>query len=544
MAPQVPRSLDDRASLFVVMLVVLIGDTARGIMFPTLWPYVKSMGGNRIMQGYCVGAFSLGRVLISPILGDWSVKKGYKEVLCFSSVVLLTGVLGYALSTATWHLVYAQVVIGMGSGSLGVTRAYVADKSTAEQRTYLLAYVTAVQYAGFTVMPFAGAFLSHLLLDNEYPLAGPFKLNQFTAPAYIMAGAAVINFCLLKTIFQDSTPLPKKKKDKRNSPPPPLLLGDGTTAGEGLDKVYPSSSSALVASNASLSSKGFGSMLSTIPSSLNCSETSTSPATATSSSVGDMWPPKELKDEEEGWSRSEATIFLNGGGDSTLQERSLSKSYGRDSAERLVEPQPCPCLRPPSEMDLLIFGGFLLNMSTKGTIACFETLGAEYSMNHFGLTSSEAGVVFATFGAMGVVALLSIRVLCKLFNDVQIVLGGLVMMIGSCILFLPSPSGMNQLPLFLWAVFLMYAVGYPIGHTAVLGLFSKVVGKQPQGALLGWFGSAGSVARITFPIIAGVVSERLGTSTLFLFMVIILSTTFAILFIFRQPYLTSVENSS
>lgn len=37
----------------------------------------------------------------------------------------------------------------------------------------------------------------------------------------------------------------------------------------------------------------------------------------------------------------------------------------------------------------------------------------------------------------------------------------------------------------------------------VLGLFSKVVGAQPQGTLLGWFGSAGSLARIVFPVIAG-----------------------------------------
>lgn len=37
----------------------------------------------------------------------------------------------------------------------------------------------------------------------------------------------------------------------------------------------------------------------------------------------------------------------------------------------------------------------------------------------------------------------------------------------------------------------------------VLGLFSKVVGAQPQGTLLGWFGSAGSLARIGFPVIAG-----------------------------------------
>lgn len=62
--------------------------------------------------------------------------------------------------------------------------------------------------------------------------------------------------------------------------------------------------------------------------------------------------------------------------------------------------------RMPSVPDMLIYGGFLLNMSTKGTIACFETLGAEYSTTHFGMTSAEAGSTFATFGTIGVVRFL------------------------------------------------------------------------------------------------------------------------------------------
>lgn len=61
--------------------------------------------------------------------------------------------------------------------------------------------------------------------------------------------------------------------------------------------------------------------------------------------------------------------------------------------------------RMPSLPEMLIYGGFLLNMSTKGTIACFETLGAEYAMTHFGMTSAEAGSTFATFGMIGVVRL-------------------------------------------------------------------------------------------------------------------------------------------
>lgn len=59
------------------------------------------------------------------------------------------------------------------------------------------------------------------------------------------------------------------------------------------------------------------------------------------------------------------------------------------------------------------------------------------------------------------------RVICRYFNDVQIVLGGMGVMIVACMMFVLNPSGRSGLPLFLWAVFLMYSVGYPIGHTAV-----------------------------------------------------------------------------
>lgn len=70
---------------------------------------------------------------------------------------------------------------------------------------------------------------------------------------------------------------------------------------------------------------------------------------------------------------------------------------GRGEGQHREEPVP-------SFPGMLIYGGFLLIMSTRGTMACFETLGAEYAMTHFGMTSAEAGSTFATFGMIGVVS--------------------------------------------------------------------------------------------------------------------------------------------
>ena len=163
---------------------------------------------------------------------------------------------------------------------------------------------------------------------------------------------------------------------------------------------------------------------------------------------------------------------------------------------------------------MVIVGGILLNVATKGSIAIYETLGIQFATSHFpGMTAPDAGFLFASFGLMGVIALLYMKRLCAMWNDVQLIVGGMALMV-ACNLLLVGPS---KFPIwrFYVAIFLMYAIGYPVGHTAVIGMFSKVLGKRPQGALMGWFGSAGSLARVVFPILGGHVAQELGNNILF-----------------------------
>jgi hypothetical protein len=56
----------------------------------------------------------------------------------------------------------------------------------------------------------------------------------------------------------------------------------------------------------------------------------------------------------------------------------------------------------------------------------------------------------------------------------------------------------------------------------------SVVGRRPQGELLGWFASAGSLARIIFPIMSGYVANFSSMEMVFatLVGVLILSTAF------------------
>ena len=79
-------------------------------------------------------------------------------------------------------------------------------------------------------------------------------------------------------------------------------------------------------------------------------------------------------------------------------------------------------------------------------------------------------------------------------------------------------------------------IGYPIGHTAVIGWFSKAMKNKPQGFLLGIFGSAGSLARIVFPIMTGFIATYFSADAVFGVLAALLGTTLAILVVHRAAF--------
>ena len=62
----------------------------------------------------------------------------------------------------------------------------------------------------------------------------------------------------------------------------------------------------------------------------------------------------------------------------------------------------------------------------------------------------------------------------KYFSDVQLIAGGMAVM-GLGIAILMPIKGQMENPgwEYFLAMLMIYGVGYPIGHTAVIGLFSK-----------------------------------------------------------------------
>ena len=147
------EGLADPSGFSIICCVVLVGDMTRGVTFPIMWPLVQDLGGNSVWLGYAVGAFSFGRVLASPCFGKWSTQKGYATTLITSTSIMLCGCILFAHVYSVgslWFLIASQIVLGVGSATLGVTRAYVAEITATRQRTTYMALLTAVQYGAFS----------------------------------------------------------------------------------------------------------------------------------------------------------------------------------------------------------------------------------------------------------------------------------------------------------------------------------------------------------------------------------------------------------
>ena len=71
----------------------------------------------------------------------------------------------------------------------------------------------------------------------------------------------------------------------------------------------------------------------------------------------------------------------------------------------------------------------LLNVTTKGSIAVYETLGAETAVSDYGMTTPTVGVMITACGAFGFVMLLLFKAFWTArFTDTQLILGGIATM--------------------------------------------------------------------------------------------------------------------
>ena len=347
------------ASMLTVGAIVFIGDTSRGILFPILSTLCHRLGGSIIDLGYLVAMFSIGRLVITVPLGYLSDKFRHRLPLLISSSILALGATLWANAYTTnrlFVLYIAQFLLGVGSGSLGVSRSFVVEQCDPKKRTEALALLTALQYAGFTVSPILGSFL--------YSVGGAkSQYLSFALPSYLIALLAVCSLTGLLAFFKNIPADPVEYTHFSQ----PSVLHEGVSSRKPEIDLEPKSSEA----SASVTP-------------------TTSPiiSTSTISEKKENRCPKSASSDTD-----DIENHIEKG--RTCSEVEIDKTR-EDEGPKMLK----------SGIILVIIGMCLLNVATKGSISVYETLGAEIGLLDYKMSTVTLGALISGSGAVGFCQLL------------------------------------------------------------------------------------------------------------------------------------------
>lgn len=380
----------DWVSIAVVYWITLVSEASRGLMLPSTWPYFNSLGGSKTMLGVFVASFSMGRMATTIPLGYLSDNFSTSTVLTFASAIQVLGHFIYALAPSLPVLYASRIIVGFGSATMSVCRAHLTRAVPSSLRTHHFAYLSALQFIGFAVLPGFGGLLA--LLPELHPL--PFlRFNGFTYPAYVLVICNLLCMMLIYSLYFDPPPSPPRRR--------PQASANG-----------------------------------------------------------------EIVD------------------------------HGPDVFALVV------CL--------------LVNVAFRGVVAEFETVSTPFLMEQFGITYGGASFRISTIGFFGLFVYLGFKPIAKRFSDRGLVFFGLLVVVLGCLpLATPFLADNMSITVYVFCLGLTWSLAYPVGQTAILALFSKVLGGLPAGGFLGIFSASGSLARVFFAMLAGVMWSHFGKESVF-----------------------------
>lgn len=67
-----------RAGMIGVVSVGFIDCIAYGVIMPSLWEYLQTLGGSTSELGFALSAFSLAQLLAFPLIGIWADRRSIK----------------------------------------------------------------------------------------------------------------------------------------------------------------------------------------------------------------------------------------------------------------------------------------------------------------------------------------------------------------------------------------------------------------------------------------------------------------------------------
>ena len=179
-----------RPRLFVIWLTIFIDLMGFGIVMPILPYYAQRFGAHGLGYGALVGAFSLMQFLATALLGRLSDRVGRRPILLTTMLLNAAGYVLFAFAPSYFLLLLSRLVSGFAGGNISAAQAYVADITSAEDRSKGMGLIGMAFGLGFIVGPGIGVLAAHF--------------GGHAGPGLVAAGLSVVNLVSAYWILPES----------------------------------------------------------------------------------------------------------------------------------------------------------------------------------------------------------------------------------------------------------------------------------------------------------------------------------------------------
>lgn len=176
--------------LYIIWLTVFIDLVGFGIIIPILPYFAQEFGAHGLLYGLLVGAYSLTQFVATALLGRLSDRIGRRPILLATMLLNAAGYVLFAFAPSYGMLLLARLVSGFAGGNISAAQAYVADITSAEERSRGMALLGMAFGLGFILGPAIGGIST--------------KLAGHAAPGLVAAGLSLVNFVSAYTVLPES----------------------------------------------------------------------------------------------------------------------------------------------------------------------------------------------------------------------------------------------------------------------------------------------------------------------------------------------------
>jgi MFS family permease len=144
-----------RRTLPLLYVATLANFCALGIFFVAIPLYVDNeLAGSKAAVGLAVGSFSVTAVIMRPVVGRGTDRRGRKPFLLLSMAMLLVTSLGFFVAESLAAVVVIRLLQGVAGASFYTTSATVTtDVAPQARRASAIAVLSLFLYAGFATGP-------------------------------------------------------------------------------------------------------------------------------------------------------------------------------------------------------------------------------------------------------------------------------------------------------------------------------------------------------------------------------------------------------